>query len=38
VVDQAANQQSPVTYVPNSNYQLNYGYVDSVGSSGANFS
>ena len=38
LVDQAANQQSPVIDVPNSNYQLNYGSVDGVGSSGANFS
>jgi hypothetical protein len=38
LVDQAANQQSPVIDVPDSNYQLNYGSVDSVGSSGANFS
>jgi hypothetical protein len=38
LVDQAANQQSPVIEVPDSNYQLNYGSVDGVGSSGANFS
>jgi hypothetical protein len=38
LVDQAANQQSSVIDVPDSNYQLNYGSVDSVGSSGANFS
>ena len=38
LVDQAANQQSPVIDVPDSNYQLNYGSVDGVGSSGANFS
>ena len=38
LVDQAANQQSPVIDVPDSNYQLNYGSVDGVGSTGANFS
>ena len=38
LVDQAANQQSPYIDVPDSNYQLNYGSVDGVGSSGANFS
>ena len=38
LVDQAANQQSSVIEVPDSNYQLNYGSVDSVGGSGANFS
>ena len=38
LVDQASNQQSPVIAVPDSNYQLNYGSVDGVGSSGANFS
>ena len=38
LVDQAANQQSPVIAVPDSNYQLNYGSVDGVGTSGANFS
>ena len=38
LVDQAANQQSSVIEVPDSNYELNYGSVDSVGSSGANFS
>jgi len=38
LVDQASNQQSPVIDVPDSNYQLNYGSVDGVGSSGANFS
>ncbi len=38
LVDQAANQQSPLIDVPNSNYQLNYGSVDGVGTSGANFS
>jgi hypothetical protein len=38
LVDQAANQQSSVIDVPDSNYQLNYGSVDGVGNSGANFS
>ncbi len=38
LVDQAANQQSPLINVPGSNYQLNYGSVDGVGTSGANFS
>lgn len=38
LVDAAAEQQSPVIDVPGSNYQLNYGTVDSVGTSGADFS
>lgn len=38
LVNDAAEQQSPVIDVPNSNYQLNYGTVDSVGSGGADFS
>lgn len=38
LVNDAAQQQSPVINVPDSNYQLNYGSVDSVGSSGADFS
>ena len=38
LVNDAAEQQSPVINVPDSNYQLNYGSVDSVGSSGADFS
>jgi len=38
LLDAAAEQQSPVIDVPDSNYQLNYGTVDSVGSSGADFS
>jgi hypothetical protein len=38
LVNAAAEQQSTVIDVPDSNYQLNYGSVDSVGSSGANFS
>lgn len=38
LVNTAAEQQSPVINVPDSNYQLNYGSVDSVGSSGADFS
>ncbi len=38
LVNTASAQQSPVIYVPESNYQLNYGSVDSVGSSGADFS
>jgi hypothetical protein len=38
LVDQASNQQSPYIDVPGSNYQLNYGSVDGVGTSGANFS
>lgn len=38
LVNDAAEQQSPVIDVPNSDYQLNYGTVDSVGSSGADFS
>ena len=38
LVDQASEQQSSVIEVPDSNYQLNYGTVDAVGDSGANFS
>ena len=38
LVNDAAEQQSPVINVPDSNYQLNYGSVDSVGASGADFS
>ena len=38
LVDQASDQQSSVIEVPDSNYQLNYGTVDAVGNSGANFS
>jgi hypothetical protein len=38
LVDQASDQQSPVINVPDSNYNLNYGSVDAVGNSGANFS
>jgi len=38
LVNDAAAQQSPVINVPDSNYQLNYGTVDSVGSGGADFS
>lgn len=38
LVNQAAQQQSAVIEVPDSDYQLNYGTVDSVGSSGADFS
>ncbi|MBD2423359.1 hypothetical protein [Cyanobium sp. FACHB-13342] len=38
LVNAAAEQQSPVIDVPDSDYQLNYGTVDSVGSGGADFS
>jgi hypothetical protein len=38
LVNDASEQQSPVIDVPESNYQLNYATVDSVGSSGADFS
>ena len=38
LVNDAANEQSSVIDVPDSNYQLNYGSVDAVGDSGANFS
>lgn len=38
LVNDAAAQQSPVIDVPDSDYQLNYGTVDSVGASGADFS
>lgn len=38
LVNQASQQQSPVINVPDSPYQLNYGSVDAVGSSGADFS
>ena len=37
LVNDASDQQSPVIEVPDSNYQLNYGTVDAVGNSGANF-
>ncbi|MEB3307379.1 MAG: hypothetical protein VKK98_04410 [Cyanobacteriota bacterium] len=38
LVDDAASQQQTVIEVPGSDYQLNYATVDSVGSSGADFS
>ena len=38
LVNDASEQQSPVIDVPYSDYQLNYATVDSVGSSGADFS
>jgi hypothetical protein len=38
LVNDAAAQQSTVIDVPNSDYQLNYATVDSVGSGGADFS
>ena len=38
LVNDASDQQSPMIEVPDSNYQLNYGTVDAVGNSGANFS
>lgn len=38
LVNTAAAQESPVIDVPDSDYQLNYGTVDSVGSGGADFS
>ena len=38
LVDQASEQQSPVIDVPDSDYQLNYGSVEAVGNSGADFS
>jgi hypothetical protein len=38
LVNEASEQQSPVIKVPGSSYQLNYGTVDSVGTSGADFS
>jgi len=38
LVDQASEQQSSVIEVPDSPYQLNYGSVDAVGTSGADFS
>lgn len=38
LVNDAAAQQSPAIDVPDSDYQLNYGTVDSVGSGGADFS
>ena len=38
LVNDASEQQSPVIDVPDSDYQLNYATVDSVGSSGADFS
>lgn len=38
LVNDASAQQSPVIDVPDSDYQLNYATVDSVGSSGADFS
>ena len=38
LVNDAAEQQSLVIDVPDCDYQLNYGSVDSVGSSGADFS
>ena len=38
LVDQASEQQSSVIDVPDSDYQLNYGSVEAVGNSGADFS
>jgi len=38
LVNAASEQQSPVIEVPNSDYQLNYATVDSVGTAGADFS
>lgn len=38
LVNEASEQQSPVIDVPESPYQLNYGSVDAVGNSGADFS
>lgn len=38
LVNAASEQQSPVINVPDSDYQLNYATVDSVGASGADFS
>jgi hypothetical protein len=38
LVNAASEQQSPVIEVPDSDYQLNYATVDSVGSGGADFS
>jgi hypothetical protein len=38
LVNAAAEQRSPVIDVPGSDYRLNYGTVDSVGSGGADFS
>lgn len=38
LVNSAAAQQSPVIVVPESNYQLNYGSVEAVGTQGASFS
>ncbi|MCP9889864.1 hypothetical protein KBY57_02165 [Cyanobium sp. Aljojuca 7D2] len=38
LVNDATAQQSPVIDVPDSDYQLNNGTVDSVGSGGADFS
>ncbi|MBM5801664.1 MAG: hypothetical protein FJ077_12710 [Cyanobacteria bacterium K_DeepCast_35m_m2_023] len=37
LVDQAANNSSPVIVVPNTSYELNYGSVESVGSYGVSF-
>jgi hypothetical protein len=37
LVNAAANQQSTVIMVPNTSYQLNFGSVESVGSTGASF-
>lgn len=38
LVDNAANQQSPIILVPETEYQLNYGSVEAVGTQGASFS
>jgi hypothetical protein len=38
LVNDASEQQSPVIDVPDSDYQLNYATVDSVGSGGTDFS
>ncbi len=38
LVNTASAQQSPVIDVPDSDYQLNYGSVESVGDTGASFS
>ena len=38
LVNAASAQQSPVFLVPNTSYQLNYGSVEAVGSTGVSFS